>query len=197
MIARILLVAVLLLPAGHLAAAASPTATVRSTVDEILVVLRDKDLDWDARKRRIEPIVDRTFDFRSMSQSVLATHWKKATPAERAQFVDYFSSYLQDTYMARIQNYSDEYVRYGREDINQRGDRASVDTFIVGDDKEIPVTYRLRKNGASWFAYDVVIEGQSLVRNYRDVYSAIIRTDGIGGLLDDLRTGNTPPVEAP
>ncbi|MEA3413204.1 MAG: ABC transporter substrate-binding protein [Pseudomonadota bacterium] len=197
MIRRILILGLMLWPLAVGATGPTPTAKVRATVDEILIVLRDRNLDWAAQKQRIEPIVDRAFDFRSMSQSVLATHWKTATPAERTQFVDYFSSYLQETYMERIQNYSDEYVRYGKENINKRGDRASVDTFIVANGKEIPVTYRLRKNGAAWFSYDVVIEGQSLVRNYRDVYSAIIRSEGIGGLLDDLRSGKPPPVSVP
>jgi len=197
MIARLLLLVLFVLPVGTPAVGVTPTAKVRWTVDQILAVLRDETLDWAGQKQQIEPIVGRAFDFRSMSQSVLATNWQKATPAERAQFVDYFSSYLQDTYMARIQNYSDEYIRYGREDINKRGDRATVDTFIVGGGKEIPVSYRLRKNGNSWFAYDVVIEGQSLVRNYRDVYSAIIRAEGVGGLLEDLRSGKTPPVKMP
>ncbi len=67
------------------------------------------------------------------------------------------------------------------------GDRASVDTVIVAGAKEIPVTYRLRMNEGEWFAYDVVIEGVSLVNTYRDTFAAIARSEGMDGVLYDLK----------
>jgi len=76
-------------------------------------------------------------------------------------------------------------VKYGEEKIT--GDRAKVETFIVTQNTHIPVTYKLRRNEGKWFAYDVVIEGVSLVSNYRNTYSGIVKTEGIGGLLDSLQ----------
>ncbi len=176
---------------GHVpvhATTSSPTEQVKQTIDQILVILQDQSLNWDGRQARIRTIVDERFDFRSMSQSVLATHWKKATPTERDRFVEFFSQYLEHTYMAQIEKYSDHYVKYAKEKIS--GNRAVVDTYIVADTLEIPVNYRLRLNEGDWFAYDVIIEGTSLINNYRNLYSAIVKTQGIGGLLDNLEEKN-------
>ena len=180
----VLLLSLLSTSATIFAAVQSPSERVKTTVEEILTILRDKSLDWNMRQKRIEAIIDERFDFRSMSQSVLATHWKRASPAERERFVHFFSQYLELTYAKKLKNYTNEYVKYGKEKV--RGKRAVVDTFIVTDTNEIPVSYKLRLDDEQWYAYDVVIENQSLVNNYRTVYSAIVRSEGMGGLLDNL-----------
>ncbi len=176
---------ILFLPLTALGATPSPRQQVQTTVDQILSILKDPGLDWAERQRRIEPIVNKGFDFRSMSQSVLSTHWKKANPTEQERFVRYFSEYLESTYLEKAHHYSGETVRYGKEKI--RGDKALVETFIVTRDKEIPVNYKLHRGpDGQWRAYDVEIEGASLISNYRSVYSSIIKSEGMSGLLNDL-----------
>jgi phospholipid transport system substrate-binding protein len=174
------------------ASSSSPTEQVQDTVDEIIKILRDKSLDLRQRQNRIGTVIDERFDFQSLSQSVLATHWEKATPAEKSRFVQFFSQYIEMTYMKKIENYTNEYVRYDKE--KRQGDRAVVDTFIVSGETEIPVSFKLKQNDDEWLAYDVLIEGQSLVNHYRTVYSAMIRSEGIGGLLEDLE-GRTRDYE--
>jgi len=164
----------------------APLDQVKVTVDGILAILRDNKLDWRSKQLSIESIIDRRFDFQTMSQSVLATNWQKATPEERKRFVEFFSQYLQHTYTEKMKLYSDQYVKYGAETL--RGSRATVDTFIVTESADIPVTYKLRLDDGKWFAYDVVIEGVSLISNYRSTYSAIVKSEGIGGLLDNLES---------
>lgn len=166
------------------AATPSPTQVVQQTVDEILTILKDPTLDWATRQKRIEPIINERFDFRSMSQSVLSTNWRKASPAERERFVEFFSQYLELYYLDKVKGYAGESVHYGKERI--KGDKATVETFIVGGPTEIPVKYKLHRDGDQWFAYDVEIEGVSLVSNYRTVYSTIVKREGMRGLLDDL-----------
>ena len=177
--------AILLATLSVIAAAVGPSEQVKITVDAILEIISDSSLDWAERQARIENIVDRRFDFRTMSQSVLARNWQRATPTERERFVEFFSQYLEHTYMEKLKEYTDQSVRYANEKI--REDRAEVATFIVTDTGEIPVTYRLRKDSGEWFAYDVVIEGVSLVSNYRSVYAVVVKDRGISGLLDDLK----------
>lgn len=180
----ILLAGALTLALGIAQAADSPTERVRNTIDRILVVIADTSLDWQERHRRISEIVDSAFDFRSMSQSVLATNWKTASPAEREQFVEFFSDYLENTYMEKIDGHGSAQVEYLDERI--KGDRAIVDTVIVDGGRRIPVSYRLHLNDGVWYAYDVVIEGVSLVSNYRDVYVGVIQRQGLTGLLNQL-----------
>lgn len=167
-------------------ASKSPTDTVKEAIDDVLKVLKNEAYDREQRWLEIGRIIDARFDFRSMSQSVLATNWRAATTEEKRQFVDFFSQYLEDTYRTKIEAYTDQKVVYISEQV--RKDRAIVDTEIVTDQNRIPVTYRLKNNDGTWFAYDVIIEGVSLVNNYRNTFNAIIKAEGIDGLLTNLES---------
>ena len=165
-------------------AAMTPTETVKGAVDQVLEILKDKQLNREQRWAAIGEVINARFDFRSMSQSILATSWRNATPEEKRRFVEFFSQYLEDTYRNKIEAYTDQRVEYVSEQV--RKDRAVVDTHILTETTRIPVTFRLKNNDGEWFAYDVVIEGISLVNNYRSTFSAIIKSEGMEGLLVDL-----------
>ena len=163
----------------------TPTGRVKDSVNKVLTVLKDKTLDRESRWDKIGLVINDSFDFRSMSQSVLATNWKKATPEERQQFVVFFSQYLEDTYRTKIEAYTNQKIEFIGETI--RGKKAVVETVIITDNSEIPINYKLKNNDGTWFAYDVVIEGISLVSNYRSTFSAIVKNDGMDGLLNDIQ----------
>lgn len=162
-----------------------PMARVQDSVERVIGILQDKSLDRETQWTRIGTVINDSFDFRSMSQSVLATNWKKATPEERQRFVEFFSQYLEETYRTKIESYSNQRVEYVGETV--RGQRAVVETLIVTDSNEIPVNYKLKNNNGEWYAYDVVIEGVSLVSNYRSTFAAIVNNDGMDGLLLDIQ----------
>jgi phospholipid transport system substrate-binding protein len=163
----------------------SPTGRIQDSVNKIITVLKDKSLDKETRWNKVGLVINDSFDFRSMSQSVLATNWKKASPEERQQFVVFFSQYLEDTYRTKIEAYTNQKVEFVGETI--RGKKAVVETLIITDNSEIPINYKLKNNDGTWFAYDVVIEGISLVNNYRSTFSAIVKNDGMDGLLNDIQ----------
>ena len=173
-----------LLLALPVAAAQSPTDTVKDSINAVLAVLKNDGLNQEDRWTEIGKIIDKRFDFRSMSQSVLATNWREATTEEKRQFVEYFSQYLADTYRTKIESYTDQHIAYLSEQV--RKDRATVDTEIIAGKTRIPITYRLKNNKGQWIAYDVVIEGVSLVANYRSTFSAIVKAGGMDGLITDL-----------
>lgn len=162
-----------------------PKERVQRKVSAILAILRDADLVREQRWAAIGDIVEQSFDFRAMSQSVLATTWREAGPEEKRRFVEYFSQYLEETYRTKVERYTNERIEFENETI--AGNRAVVDTVIITDANRIPVTYRMRQNDGEWYAYDVVIEGISLVNNYRSTFSAIVKAEGIDGLLIDLK----------
>lgn len=182
--ARLLLLTLLLAAAIPAHAAMTPTETVKEAINEVLKILRNDGYDREQRWQEIGRVIDARFDFRSMSQSVLATNWRTATAEEKRQFVEFFSQYLEDTYRNKIEAYTNQSVEYISEQV--RRDRAIVDTQIVTDQNRIPVTYRLKNNDGQWYAYDVIIEGVSLVNNYRNTFNAIIKAEGMDGLLLDL-----------
>lgn len=167
-----------------LAAPLTPLEEVRSTVDAVLGLLRDRSLDPASRRAQMTRLVRSRFDFANMSQRILATNWRSATPQQQQRFVELFSDLLEANYVGRIEAYTNETVRYLGEQIV--GDRASIDTSIVTAGAEIPITYRLLLAGEHWLVYDVVIEGVSFVSNYRSTYGEIVRREGMPGLLQKM-----------
>ncbi len=174
-------------PAGA-AASSDPVAIVRTTIDKILALLQDPALAGDEhlaeKERRIIDAVVERFDFPAMAQRALGAGWRRLDEPRRQQFVDLFTRLLENTYVKKIERYSGQKVIYG--DHRVRGKKAVVETFLVKDDVKTPVIYRLKRRGDDWQVYDVVIEGVSLVSNYRTQFSSIVRKEGIDGLLRRL-----------
>ncbi len=165
-------------------AATGPMDQVRITVDSILELLKDKSIDKVAKRKKIRALIEPHFHFKAMAQGALATHWKKATPEEREKFIKLFSNLLENTYISRIEAYTDERINYLKETI--KGKRAVVDTQIVTANVEIPIQYKLTQVNDQWLVYDIVIEGISLIRNFRSTYGEIVRKEGMSGLLAKL-----------
>jgi phospholipid transport system substrate-binding protein len=163
----------------------TPRGRVQDSVDRVLAVLRDPGLDREARWQRIAVVIEDGFDFRSMSQSVLATAWKKASPEERDLFTQYFSQYIEEVYREKIEAYAGQEIVYGKETLD--ADMASVDMAIMTPTASIPITFKLRSNDGNWTAYDVIIEGVSLVTNYRATFAAIGRNEGMDGIMSDIQ----------
>jgi phospholipid transport system substrate-binding protein len=167
------------------AATVGPTEQTHIAADQIIALLQDRALDLPERNRRITELVKANFDFTSMAQAVLGTHWRSASPEQRQRFIDLFSELLEATYRGRLEAYTAEYagehVQYVKETI--KGDRAQVDTTVVTKTAQIPISYRMIQNQDQWRVYDVVIEGVSLVRNYRGTYDEILSKEGFDGLF--------------
>ena len=169
--------------------AATPKVRVERAVGAVLEVLNDPRWTRAQRWQAISRIVEDNFDFRGMSRRVLGTQWRAATVEEREQFSEYFSQYLEETFRSKMERYSDHRVDYLGERI--RGGRATVETVIRFGKVRTPVTYKLRRSksakGGQWRAYDVVIEGVSLVASYRNTFAAIAKSEGMDGLIADVQ----------
>jgi phospholipid transport system substrate-binding protein len=167
--------------------AAEPMDRIQELTDQMMVILQDHSLEDqpEVKKQRIWDIASPWFDFEEMSRRTLALHWKERTPDERQEFVDLFSHLLHRTYVDKIDKYTDQTVSYLGEDI--RGQRAQVATKIVGTESEIEVYYRLKETSSGWLIYDVIIEGVSLVGNYRTQFHDIVLSDGYPELIRRLR----------
>ncbi|MBF8298909.1 MAG: uncharacterized protein HW395_1566, partial [candidate division NC10 bacterium] len=116
----------------------------------------------------------------------LGRYWSERTPEERTEFVRLFTDLLERAYIERVDGYSGEQVVYLGESVD--GDYSEVRSKIVTKrNQEIPITYRLQKNNANWEVYDVIVEGVSLVNNYRTQFSKIIRTSSYQGLVKKMQ----------
>jgi phospholipid transport system substrate-binding protein len=166
------------------AATSTPSERVKQTVDSVLEVLQNQELNAVQRRDRVRDIVRQRFDYESMSQVILATSWRKATPSQREQFIILFRELLEQTYYSAMDSYNDQKVRMGRERL--KGKLAEVHTFITSASKEVPVSYKLRLRNNDWFAYDVTVDGVSLVSNYRTSFRNLVKEKGMDGLLSEL-----------
>ena len=88
----------------------TPTERVKDSIGRVIYILKDQSLDRDTKWDRVAKVIKDGFDFRSMSQSVLATHWKKASHAERERFAEFFSQYLEEVYRSKIEGYTNEKI---------------------------------------------------------------------------------------
>jgi phospholipid transport system substrate-binding protein len=192
------LILVAMLFAGTAIAEPPPTDEVRSSVEAVIALLKDDQLDREARRDRMREVIDRRFDFRAMSQRTLATNWKKASDTEKQKFTELFAELIQNSYVSKIESYTNETVEYPKE--KKKGRKAVVDTLIITSSAEIPVNYKVYLKDGSWLVYDVIIEGVSLISNYRSSYQEIVKKDGFDGLLakmeEKIRELRSEPAEA-
>ncbi len=193
-----LAVAVLMPALPAVASGGEPTTQIKQTVDAVIETLKDRDLKKPARKeqrrRQIRLLVHERFDFEEMSKRSLTTYWKKLTPEEQKEFVSLYSDLLESTYIKKIERYENERVLYKDEKVD--GSYAFVKTGIVTTKEvEIPVDYRLLNKNGKWEIYDVVIEGVSLINNYRAQFTNIMRTGSYQDLAARLRGKNLPDLQ--
>lgn len=171
----------LLLFAGLSWAIPQPQAEVESMVNSVLEVLQQKDLSLEQKKLQVSGKVQSFLNIASMSQRTLGHYWQDATEEQRQRFAGLFVQVLEGTYLNRIGDYVDGKVLYLQQRV--KGDKAIIDTKIVAEELAIPVQYKMIYTNDTWQVFDVVIEGVSLIRNYRASYGEIIRKDGYDGLF--------------
>jgi phospholipid transport system substrate-binding protein len=166
-------------------AGSTPTDDVRASVDAMLEILKNEQLDKEDKRAQMSTVINERFDFRAMSQRTLATNWKKTTDEERQQFVALFSQLIENSYVGKIEAYTDEKVEYPGEKI--KGRKAVVETLIITSSADVPVNYKVYQKDGQWLVYDVIIEGVSLISNYRSSYQEIMKKEGFDGLLAKMQ----------
>ncbi|MDZ4853937.1 MAG: ABC transporter substrate-binding protein [Nitrospirota bacterium] len=171
------------------AAAGGATDAMRSTIDETLKIIQDKDLKQpsraEERRRKLEQVVGDRFDYQEMSRRALGAPWNTLSDKDKEEFVALFRNLLITSYADKIETYSGEGVQY----LNERTEKeyAEVRTKVLTGKVEIPLDYRMLNKGADWRVYDVVVDGVSLVNNYRGQFSKILRSSSFADLMEQLR----------
>ena len=171
----------------------SATEAMKGTIDQALKVLGDESLKAPDRAQDrleiLEDIIGKRFDYQEMGKRTLGKHWQPLSEANREEFVHLFQRFLSKTYVGNLDGYSGEQVEYLKE--RRKGDFAEVQTAVTSDKSTLPIYYRLRKSSNTWKVYDVVLDGVSLVKNFRSQFGRIIEAESVEGLLEKLRTKTT------
>ena len=167
----------------------SPTESVRSTIEEVIRILTNEQLKQPERlterRQEIERVVRQRVSYEDMAKHALGIQWLSLVAWERREFVDLFVQLLRDSFAGKIDSYADEHVLYLSE---QRDDRtAEVRTKVSGRKTDTLLDFRLSDRAGTWLVYDVVIDGASIVHNYRAQFASIIRDASYPGLVKKMR----------
>ena len=189
-ITALILMVALLIVMPFQAYAASAKETVETSVNKVLKALNDpnfKAKPKDAKITEIGNIIGEVFDYTELSKRTLGREWKKMKPEQQKEFIELFKELLQGVYADRLLAYKDEKVVFDKE-IELKKGRAEVQSNIVlSDGTKVPIFYRLTNKSGQWKTYDLIIEGVSLVKNYRSQFKEIISKDSPEKLLEIMR----------
>ena len=172
------------------AALSAPEVEARSfaqtTIDMVLGILRDSSLPQQQKRNQVEQIAYQRFDFQLISRLVLAQSWSKLTPKQQGDFVDAFKRHLSASYRDTLDNFRDEKISIEGSRLEPTGD-VTVMTVVHGPSDDTKVDYRLRKLEGGWRGIDVIVEGVSLVQNFRSQTQEILSTQSPDVLIQRLR----------
>ncbi len=187
-----MLLALLALVSSPRANAGEPTAQIRASTDKLLGLLGDPALKTDARKSERRQLIrqelDQRVDWATVARSSLGRHWAKRTRSEQTEFVSLFSRLLTETLIDKFETNHGELDKIDYLGEKIIGEYASVKAQATTKDQIFhPVEYRLQKSGQDWRIYDVLLEGVSLVKNYRDQFDEILAKSSYEKLVSDLR----------
>jgi len=165
-----------------------PKVVVESTVGAIIDVLKARkdtnSLSEDDRLAISSAVADH-FDYRKMARGSIGRSWQDLAEADKAEFSASFRELLERSYGNRLAGYSNQTIRYGDSEMKTR--TATVKSWVIDGQKEIPVFYRLYQSNDGWKVFDIKIEGVSLVGTYRTQFKSALEKDGFTTLLNDIK----------
>lgn len=165
---------------------------LENTVNKILAIVMDPAYPTPAQRpvlnRKIETEVREIFDFTEFSMRTVGPAWRSFTPDQQQRFSSAFAELLIYTYLGKIDKYNGEKIAYTGDKSDPKGQRIEVQTTLtMKDGKPIPVAYRMLPKNNSWFVYDVLVEGISLVKNYRTQFHDILSKNSSDELIQRVQ----------
>ena len=171
--------------------------SVKSVIDQSIVVFKDQQISAPDREQKLRGIAESHFDFKEMAKSTIGYHWKTLTPAQQSEFVPLFTTFIEDTYLSRIESYSVEKVnqqiqssmiQFIKETSNGPDYSEVYSTVVLKDRKDpIAVNYLMRNDGGEWKIYDITIDAISVIANYRNQFNRVLNSDGYDKLVSIIR----------
>lgn len=168
----------------------APKARVKNILEEVMAIQNDPALAGPAQEKRraegIRTIIRKNFDFPHMAQSTLGPAFQRLSQSQRQEFIEVFSSLFQASYTQLVLRFlKQETITYDRESL--QGSQARVATTIKRANDAIPVEYLLHQKNGNWLLYDVVVDGVSILEQYRVGFARELQTGSIQTLLEKMR----------
>ena len=189
-ITGLILIVVVLIVMPFQVYAATPKETVETSVNKVLKTLGDpafKAKPKDVKIAEIGNIIGEVFDFKELSRRTLGRDWKKMNGEQQKELVELFRTLLQGVYADLLLSYTDQKVVFDKEKMLKKGRAEVQSNLILSDGRKVPIFYRMTDKSGQWKVYDLIIEGVSLVKNYRTQFRKILAKGSPEKLLEILR----------
>ncbi|MGH7913704.1 MAG: MlaC/ttg2D family ABC transporter substrate-binding protein [Candidatus Binataceae bacterium] len=174
-----------LLAQSPLAAASgvTPLTTVKQLVAQVLSIVKDKEMAQADKEKNLRQLGAANFDFNEMSRLAMGKSWRSLKVGQRQRFVPVFTSFLEDAYLNKIQNYSSQEIQITRAHVTDK-DYSEVNGRIVQQGAQpIGLVFSLKRESGVWKIYDVAVDSVSTLDNYRTQFQRIMRENGFDGLM--------------
>lgn len=195
LLASLLCLCLLIIPA-----VADDAAEVRTLlmekIDAVVALLQDRSLAKPLRNERILAIVAPLFDYQAMARLSLGKkHWPTLNPAQQTTFITLFTTRLQQSYLDKLDLYSDEEVQYGEP--RREGKTVHMPSTLIARDSRIDMLYKFYRTTRGWLIYDVEIGGVSVIQTYRSQFDGVLSEGSLDDLLEKLKTDGDFAIPAP
>ncbi|MBF0455952.1 MAG: ABC transporter substrate-binding protein [Magnetococcales bacterium] len=180
------------------AEANSRMAALESSVNAALEILKNPELanleNREARRQQLRDTLYPQFDFSRMAQGATGRKWRKFSSDQKERFTTLFKQLLERTYLGMIERYQGEEVSFVKE-VEQSKSVVRVDSIIYSKGQKYDMSYRMGKTGDQWKVFDVIIEGVSVIANYRAQFKQLLRKSrpDIEGMLAKLEEKVSKP----
>ena len=165
-------------------------------IDAVVVLIQDKTIEKTHRNERILDIIAPVFDYQTMAKLSLGKkHWPTLSQEQQVAFSDLFSKRLQNSYLEKLDLYSDEKVLYG--DPQAEGKKVHMPMTLISKGTKIEMLYKLYRSAEEWKIYDVEIGGVSVIQTYRSQFDGVLSEGSIDDLLEKLRIDGAFVIVAP
>ncbi len=173
------------------ARAETPTDYVRGILDKVMAIQNNPALAGAAheaaRGKLIHEIIEKNFDFPLMAKTSLGPTYDQISSSQRREFTDIFSYLFQDSYTRLVLNFlKQETIKYQQE--RQENGKAQVDTILLRKNESIPVNYLMHRQRQGWVLFDVMVDGVSILENYKNQFARVIQTQSFQALLNKMQT---------
>lgn len=179
-----------------------PDVLIKNTVRDVLVIVKqDKDIQAGDQKKLLALVDAKVlphFDFERMTRLAVGKAWRSATPEQKQTLITEFRNLLVRTYTSAFTRYRDQTVETKPLKMPAGADEVTIRTTIVKPGAQpIAVDYDMEKTATGWKAFDLSVEGASLVTTYRGTFNEQIQQGGIAGLIKTLVEKNQAAASTP
>jgi phospholipid transport system substrate-binding protein len=165
-----------------------PALTIKTTVADAIAILHNQSLPVEQRRRELRDLAERNLDLKGMARESIGQHWAEMSAAEQEQFVGLFAAFIEEAYLAKIQNYPELNIAVTTTVRRPSSSYAEVHATVQQPHEEdLPIVFFVERRGNDWLVYDVGVEGVSMIHNYSAQFDRVIKDHGLQQLLADLR----------